>query len=950
MEISYSNTQPDGANETVTYNEDQAAQDVATLQEGLAEPVTTEMPEDKYAGGLKSWFSRKLIKNMKTPDKPAKTVNDMLIKYNQAPMTPEEVVSTKQFNTKDVPKMKEPLVPQPTEFQAKKEALNFKTSDIEDFDTTNSWQMNFDTIEEADDVKAVIGLMADNNAVNIDKARRGVVGDEQLRGLADDLGQDVDFIRKVLEREDGSLLAPEEILATRQVLEQSAVRLKELANMVNDPNVGDVTKAQFAKQYHFHTAFYQQFMGARAEYGRGMRAMGIPTGGKIDADMAEEITQQAVNMNRGLDINTIAQQIAVADSTKGITAVVEATGTSAASRTFDSAYEVFINGILSGLSTHLVNSAGSMIRIGVDLGDTAVASIMGGRGVDDFDNVLMGEFRAKLLAATTGFRESWDVSWKVMKTAEPYGGIDKLEVPSRKAISAEAFNMDAAGITTIGSWVNGLGNVLRFPTERLMGGTDAFMKKTAERNAIIQQAYRRAEAIAKQNKWGSVKTQEFFTDLMENPTEEMLEIAKREGLSMTFQEPLGATGQAFQKWVQTTPGVRWVFPFIKTPANLLKQAYLERTPLGLLAKQYREDVFAGGAKGQMARSKMATGTALAYMGYQAASNGYITGSAPTDRDVRKNRYEAGWRPRSIVIDTPTGKEYISYDRMEPFSYIVGAMADLSEYQDATKYTVLGEEEEKQLERTIDGLVIALAENTLNKTFMTGMRDLMNVWSEPQRYAERYVKNQANAMMPFSGLRRNIKRSIDDTRHVQADTIGEYFYEQWNMTSSNIPKTVDSFGKEVKYDKVLSPWGTSVETRSKAYREVMRLAETTRLSAIPNMSPMMNGFKLTNKQYVKIKKYARKGLLIEGMNFKETVTQLMNSASYKELIDDDKVQQIRSLTLKFDTAAKNDARVQDVNLYNKSIQKDLIRPAKYKAQEDGISEQDALQELKQFYNK
>jgi hypothetical protein len=288
--------------------------------------------------------------------------------------------------------------------------------------------------------------------------------------------------------------------------------------------------------------------------------------------------------------------------------------------------------------------------------------------------------------------------------------------------------------------------------------------------------------------------------------------------------------------------------------------------------------------------------------------------------------------------------------MEPFSYIIGAMADVADYQEATKYTVLGEEDEKKIERMMDGLIIAAAENTLNKTFMTGVRDLMNVWSEPGRYGARWAKRQADAMLPFSGMRRNVKRSITDERTVQADEIGEFFYDQWNMISSDLPKTVDAFGEEIKYDKVLSPWGVSMETRSEAYREVMRLAETTRRSAVPEMGQMMNGFKLTNKEYVAIKKFSRKEQLINGKSFIDTVSETINSNAYQELIDDHKVEALRTITIRFDQAAKDIARVNDVLLYNKSIQKDLLIPAKYKARNEGISEDEALIQLKEQYNR
>jgi len=131
---------------------------------------------------------------------------------------------------------------------------------------------------------------------------------------------------------------------------------------------------------------------------------------------------------------------------------------------------------------------------------------------------------------------------------------------------------------------------------------------------------------------------------------------------------------------------------------------------------------------------------------------------------------------------------------------------------------------------------------------------------------------------------------------------------------------------------------------------MRLAEETRRSAVPEMSQYMNGVKLDNKQYVEIKKYSRKEQEINGKTFIETIGDLLDAPEYKELIDDDKLQQIRTITIKFDEAAKAKARISDVKLYNKTIQKDLTRPAKYEAQRKGISEEEALIELRERYEK
>lgn len=929
---------PNDISYTPDINVTQQEQDVQAMQTGIEQPVTQELPEEQYAG-LKTWAARKIIKETATDAQPEKQLSDMLLRYGVDPIRPEEIANEAAQEVK-------PLVAQP-KISERKEALNLSRSDIDDFDTTDSFQMNFETIEEPDDVRTVIAAMADNNAMNIDEARRGVVADEQLRGLADSLGGDPEFIRKVLEREEGGMLSPEEMLATRQVLEQSAVKLKELSDLIISPEGNsEMNRAKFARQFHFHNTFQASFMGARAEYGRGMRAIGIPTGSN-DQLVAENISSQAIQMNRNINIDNIAASISAAGDVRGITSAVQMADPNGWTKTFDSLYEVFINGILSGASTHIVNTSGSILRIGVDLIDTKVASIMGGFGADDFDKIGGDEWKAKLFAQTSGFKEMWKVSWDAMKTGEPYQGLQKADYIDHRAISSENYNIDPESF--MGGFIDFSGKVLRAPTERLMGGTDAFMKKMAERGAIAQLAYRRVNTLAKENGWTDEQALNELSKLIKNPTEEMREQALNESLDMTFQTPLGKTGQKIQKNVHQIPGLRWVFPFVKTPVNLMKQAYMERTPIGLLSKKYREDIMAGGARGQMARAKMATGTALATTIYTMAIDGKITGSDPTDRDVRTARHEAGWRPRSFVFETPRGKEYVSYDRFEPFSYIMGAAADVAAYNEVTRYTQLGEDDDAKFDRMADAVILAFAENTLNKTFMTGMRDMMNVWTDPKRYGARYLKNQLNSMTPFSGARKNIKRTLDDEVK-KSDTIGEYLQDQWNVIGSDMPTTVDSFGKKIKYDRVLSPWTLKDETRSRARREVARLAETTKMAAVPNMSKMISGVQLNNKEYVKIKTYSRKDQEIGGRTFIQAVTNLIENPSYNELIDDDKVQQIRTIALKYDEAAKNHFRSTDKTLLNRVMNKDLIMPSKYLSKMKGISEEEAYEELKQKYNK
>ena len=154
------------------------------------------------------------------------------------------------------------------------EARAFHEQDFDELDLDQSWQTNFDVIDEPDEVKNVIGQVAEWQKGKIDEARRGVITDKQLYKLAHELDVDRDVVRQVMLRETGDVINAETILAARMVLHRSAERLKTLADKIvlDRANVKPVERVQFMRQMYFHRAYQTQFMGARAETGRALRA------------------------------------------------------------------------------------------------------------------------------------------------------------------------------------------------------------------------------------------------------------------------------------------------------------------------------------------------------------------------------------------------------------------------------------------------------------------------------------------------------------------------------------------------------------------------------------------------------------------------------------------------------------------------------------------------------
>jgi hypothetical protein len=124
-----------------------------------------------------------------------------------------------------------------------------------------------------------------------------------------------------------------------------------------------------------------------------------------------------------------------------------------------------------------------------------------------------------------------------------------------------------------------------------------------------------------------------------------------------FQEPGGEITRAVQG-LQKIPGGAFVLPFVKTPANILRQG-LEFSPAGAVMKGAR----AGGCAGAQAQGRALAGSlALVPMALWAVQ-GRLSGSGPQDPAERVALMESGWRPNSIRI----GDRWISYQLFQPFS-------------------------------------------------------------------------------------------------------------------------------------------------------------------------------------------------------------------------------------------------------------------------------------------
>jgi hypothetical protein len=117
----------------------------------------------------------------------------------------------------------------------------------------------------------------------------------------------------------------------------------------------------------------------------------------------------------------------------------------------------------------------------------------------------------------------------------------------------------------------------------------------------------------------------------------MIANAKEVAEYQTFQTPLGKSADRFKTSPTAHILAKLLFPFVRTPINLLKYAG-ERTPLGVFSQEVRDNL--AGKNGAVARdtqiARITLGTMVGVAALRMASQGLITGGGPADKSKKSS--------------------------------------------------------------------------------------------------------------------------------------------------------------------------------------------------------------------------------------------------------------------------------------------------------------------------
>jgi hypothetical protein len=653
-----------------------------------------------------------------------------------------------------------------------------------------------DDVDLPEDVRAVVGKLADRNSVMIETARRGVQTTAQREAAAEPIIAELahrigtsprSFVATLRKR--GEAINAEQMHAVRTIFTAVTHDFTEVSKQVAGGARDTQTMLRMAKAMNLAKYVLAQRAGAQAEAGRALNAVRGASG--VEGLRGKELTKLLRTAGTTqANIVEVARRAAMLDAgdpmamTRYLRETVEAT-------TSDKIYEAWINGLLSGTQTHLVNNISNALALGLRLPEEVAAGTLDAlrAGVTGHARErFVGEAVADGLGMARGLIGGARVALRSFRTELPeFGG---------RRVESNPFAIRGK-----------LGSTVRMPS-RVMLASDEFWKAMSVEGSVYGQAYREA---AKGGYTGGARTAR-MAELIRSERSRLVDVARPEALYRTFQQE-GRVASAIGG-LRKIPGVRYLLPFVRTPVNVASFG-IERSPLGLgmlASKAWKGQAKPGELTDGLAR--MSVGMGLAGGLVALMEQGQLTGAPPRDHAEWNALRSTGWLPYSVKV----GQTYVPFNRVEPVGSVLGWTVDAGE---AMRDPLVDPEE------MASRLGFVFANRLIDQTFLMGLQDTLDAVDDPERYGATFLKRFAGSAVP-AGVAQ-AARAIDPT-YRDGRSLGNLLASRTPGLSEDVPAVIDIWGEERQrgvsgIGALVMPMDIAHERQDPASVEVRRLVES-----------------------------------------------------------------------------------------------------------------------------
>ena len=318
---------------------------------------------------------------------------------------------------------------------------------------------------------------------------------------------------------------------------------------------------------------------------------------------------------------------------------------------FDAFLESYYNAILSGIDSMGAAGIGSHAFLVYQFPVRALAAAYGHgvralKGPPKFGEAQDQASFSALMAGMQGYGKAFANSVYpmirnlarigILKDPELHFSRQKFEKFHQKALTGEVMrplieSLDKAvrygtqdAISLAGPMefaFNALGNIMR-SFQNVYGTFDEFNKQVASNFEKHYQAQLHVDRAG----LGPIESKEMMEELLRKTPKEITEMSEQFADMVAFTEKLEKS-EGFRVWVDNYPGLRVIFPFIRSQASMF-DSFLANSPVApLFSPKFKSMYEAGGAQRQIAIAQTALGWMVLQQVWSGWSAGRITGDS-----------------------------------------------------------------------------------------------------------------------------------------------------------------------------------------------------------------------------------------------------------------------------------------------------------------------------------
>lgn len=607
-----------------------------------------------------------------------------------------------------------------------------KIGDLDPQDAARAVKLSFRSVDTMNDFDDVLSQMSAVKHVMEKEFLEMRGGDVQrwstvkaqttrrVRHMADMLGKDPEAF--LAEMTGGFKDVPyhklaAEVAAKDRMLLAMEMEIKELGQMIDSGKVtGNYQSMEevimaFNARREVAANVLMSVDAARANVGRALNAM------KMSRTADKKLRQMIKNAASNSDAKAVARAVVNSDQPLKTSLRLG----KSIQKSMDMINHFRINALLSGIGTQQVNLIGTAANSVM----IPLQQIMGGQvkhGVRTLAYQLGSSIEA-LKMAGKAFYEDQSI----------------LDVLSTKFDMTDDIAKGRKGLAM---------KVISSPSRFLLG-MDEFFKQATYRGRIAADAAMEADNAALKGAERAEFIRKYIAESFGKDGQAIRAEALLQSQRASFTEALeaGSMGQKFQSLGRGEGAgaamFRFIMPFVRTPINILSQSFQNMPVLQFASKRFKADLKSGDpVRRAQAIGKIWTGAGLAGLGYFLAGRGDFTGSGPTDPRIRAEWLKNN-QPYSIKITNDDGSFYwMSYQRLEPLANVLSIFADVNEIvrdpyneREASKHPIAA------------ALLLAIAENTVNKTFTKGLSDLFLMMQGDPIKSEKAFYSMVGSFVP-----------------------------------------------------------------------------------------------------------------------------------------------------------------------------------------------------------